>query len=143
MCKSVRSLVFTSELLHVLRLNESSVVLIEVLNVIVEVHLFTNLFLIVLSHFGCCQFYGTPISLPKVTFASLIILLSESYDGFRVGIKDICDGSEDNKDDSEHDNLNLGFLSWLPVIEGLLPESILLKLLDFLAPVFLLLGRHL
>lgn len=78
-----------------------------------------------------------------MVFAKYIILLSESYDGFRVGIKDVCDGSEDNKDDSEHDNLDPGFLSWLPVVEGLLPESILLKLLDFLAPVFLLLGRHL
>lgn len=52
MGKSVRSLVLTSELLHVLRLNESSVVLIEVLNVIVEVHLFANLFLVVSSHIG-------------------------------------------------------------------------------------------
>lgn len=76
-------------------------------------------------------------------FTTNIILLRESNDGSRVGIKYIGDGSEDNKDNSEHDNLDLRFLSWFPVVEGLLPESILLKLLDFIAPVFLLLRRHL
>jgi hypothetical protein len=78
-----------------------------------------------------------------VIFTEKIIPLSECNDGSRVVIKHIGDDTKYNKDESKYSNLNFRFLSRLPVCEGLLPESILLKLGDFLAPVLLFLCRHL
>jgi hypothetical protein len=50
--KLLGSLVITSKLLYILGFNESSVVLVKVVNCIVEVHLFLDTFLIVCFHIG-------------------------------------------------------------------------------------------
>lgn len=50
--KLLGSLVLASKLLHILRFNESSMVLVKVLDVVVEVHLFFDSFLVVSSHIG-------------------------------------------------------------------------------------------